>query len=271
MQNITTSTTRRIARLASIGAGTGLLILAAASPAMADPAGNNGTIKVDDVEFDSHPNNEPHVGCVFEIDFYGFDESPEYFADVTFEAQAPTKGGVLLTDSVFIGEDDNTGAATPAGLDAHVQYDLTAALAGIEPQAQQGHHVKLTIEADGSQGAETKHKVFWVEGCTPPSDEPPADEPPADEPPSIVDEPPVQEPPAEEPPAVEPPAAEPPSVLADPPVQPDAPEVLGTTITAAPESLPRTGTGTVVMVAAGGLLVALGLMSKLLGVRLASR
>jgi hypothetical protein len=26
--------------------------------------------------------------------------------------------------------------------------------------------VKLTVNADGSRGADTKHKVFWVEGCT---------------------------------------------------------------------------------------------------------
>ena len=36
--------------------------------------GNNGTVKVDGVPFDSHPNNEPHVGCVFQIDFYGYDQ-----------------------------------------------------------------------------------------------------------------------------------------------------------------------------------------------------
>lgn len=42
--------------------------------AVADPAGNNGTVKVDGVEFESHPNNEPHVGCVFRVDFYGYDE-----------------------------------------------------------------------------------------------------------------------------------------------------------------------------------------------------
>ncbi len=30
---------------------------------------------------------------------------------------------------------------------------------------QQGYHVKLTIHAPGSQGADTKHKVFWVEPC----------------------------------------------------------------------------------------------------------
>ena len=31
-------------------------------------------VKVDDVPFDDHPNNEPHVGCSFQIDFYGYDE-----------------------------------------------------------------------------------------------------------------------------------------------------------------------------------------------------
>src|SRR5688500_14699028 len=98
MNDTTTSTARRIARLATIGAGSGLLVLAAATPALADPPGNNGTIKVDGVDFDSHPDNEPHVGCTFQVDFYGFDESLEYFADVTFEAQAPTGSGTLLTD-----------------------------------------------------------------------------------------------------------------------------------------------------------------------------
>ena len=39
-----------------------------------NPPGNNGTIKIDDVPFDDHPNNEPHVGCVFQVDFYGYDE-----------------------------------------------------------------------------------------------------------------------------------------------------------------------------------------------------
>ena len=35
----------------------------------------------------------------------------------------------------------------------------------IEPHAVQGFHVKLTVNADGSQGADVKHKVFWVTGC----------------------------------------------------------------------------------------------------------
>ena len=35
------------------------------------PPGNNGTVKVDGEPWDSTPNNEPHPGCTFEIDFYG--------------------------------------------------------------------------------------------------------------------------------------------------------------------------------------------------------
>ncbi len=42
--------------------------------ANAIPPGNNGTIKIDGAAFDDAPNNEPHVGCTFQVDFYGFDE-----------------------------------------------------------------------------------------------------------------------------------------------------------------------------------------------------
>ena len=70
---------------------------------------------------------------------------------------------VLLTDTVFIGEDDNAGGGSEAGLDASETYTLD--VAGIEPHPNQGFHVKLTVNAEGSQGADTKHKVFWVTGC----------------------------------------------------------------------------------------------------------
>jgi hypothetical protein len=133
-----------------------------------NPPGNNGTIKIDDVEFDDHPNNEPHVGCVFQVDFYGYDEG-DLDATVTFEAHPPTlRDGddqVLLADTVLIGEDDNSGGGSEAGLDASETYTLD--LSGIEPYANQGVHVKLTIHAEGSQGADVKHKVFWVTGCGP--------------------------------------------------------------------------------------------------------
>jgi hypothetical protein len=134
-----------------------------------DPGGNNGTIKIDSEDFDSHPDNQPHVGCVFQVDFYNFDEG-DLFADVTFESHPPT-GPVktLKTDIVDIGEDGNSGA-NEGGLDASVTYTLD--FTGIEPHAQ-GFHVKLIIDADGAKGEGPKHKVFWVEECPPPPPEPP--------------------------------------------------------------------------------------------------
>jgi hypothetical protein len=107
-------------------------------------------------------------GCSFQIDFYGYDEG-DLEAQVTFEAHPPTQRAgddqVLLTDSVFIGEDDNSGGGSQAGLDASVADTLD--LTGIEPHPVQGFHVKLTVNAEGSQGADVKHKVFWVTGCGP--------------------------------------------------------------------------------------------------------
>ncbi|MEY2430766.1 MAG: hypothetical protein QOC92_491 [Acidimicrobiaceae bacterium] len=129
-----------------------------------DPAGNNGTIKIDGVPFDDAPDNEPHPGCVFQVDFYGFDAGP-LIADLTFEAVAPTLGGVVVTDQVSIGEDSHAGGGSEAGLDASSRYDLRAQLAGIEPHPKQGWHIRLTVHADGSQGSDVKHKVFWVSGC----------------------------------------------------------------------------------------------------------
>ena len=105
-----------------------------------DPKGNNGTIKIDGAPWDDAPDNEPHPGCSFEIDFYGFDQG-DFWADVQLDGIAPTGGGRLLTDRVFIGEDSNAGGGSQAGLDASKRYDLHAALAGIRPQAQQGWHV----------------------------------------------------------------------------------------------------------------------------------
>jgi hypothetical protein len=142
------------------------------TPAAANPPGNNGTVKVDGLPFDDHPNNEPHPSCAFQIDFYGFDEG-DLDADVLFEAIPPTgTGQALLTDTVFIGEDDNSGGGSEAGLDASQTYDLTTALQAFTAHPQQGYHVKLTIHADGSIGADTKFKVFWVGPCGPPGPPP---------------------------------------------------------------------------------------------------
>jgi hypothetical protein len=159
----------RLATAAAIALIGGALLLPGLAVAASNPPGNNGTVKLDATPFDAAPDNEPHVGCTFQVDFYGYDQG-DLDAQVTFEAHAPTlrPGGgsqVLLTDSVFIGEDDNSGGGSEAGLDATATYRLD--LSGIAPHPEQGFHVKLTIDAEGSQGADSKHKVFWVSGCKP--------------------------------------------------------------------------------------------------------
>ena len=111
--------------LAALGVATAVTSLALSAPASAaNPPGNNGTVKMDAEAFDDAPNNEPHVGCEFQVDFYGYDEG-DLFADVTFTAHPPT-GPVqtLLTDVVSIGEDDNSGGGSEAGLDASATYVL---------------------------------------------------------------------------------------------------------------------------------------------------
>jgi hypothetical protein len=86
--------------------------------------------KIDGVPFDDLPNNEPHVGCTFQVDFYGYDEG-DLFASVAFEMDPPTGSmiGILSEDGIFIGEDSAAGGGSTAGLDASRTYDLSAAIA----------------------------------------------------------------------------------------------------------------------------------------------
>jgi hypothetical protein len=146
-----------------------------AGAAEGDPPGNNGTIKIDGAPLDDAPNNEPHPGCSFEVDFYGFDAGLDHNATVTFAVHNATSGDdVLDVDPavVFIGGDANDGGGSEAGLDASQGYNLYQALTdgGYEP-GKQGYHIKLTVHADGSHGNDTKHKVFWVTDCVPPIDD----------------------------------------------------------------------------------------------------
>jgi hypothetical protein len=153
---------RHARRTGGVAAAAAFLVAGFAAPAFAaDPAGDNGTVKVDGRPFDTDPNNEPHVGCKFQIDFYGFDEGA-LNATVNFTGQAPTGKGIsLLDDTVFIGQDAAGGGTD---LDAQATYDLSGLVGQLgDAQPQQGFHIKLTVHADGSQGADTKYKVFWVD------------------------------------------------------------------------------------------------------------
>jgi hypothetical protein len=137
--------------------------VASVTPALAqpNPGGNNGFIKVDDQPLDSIPNNKPHVGCVFRIDFYNYDLNNSN-ATIQFTGIPPTGGGPLANGVVFIGGDAAGGGND---LDGSATFDLSAALANITPHPQQGHHVRVVVNAPGSNGPDNKSKVFWVEGC----------------------------------------------------------------------------------------------------------
>jgi hypothetical protein len=145
------------------------LVASAAPPEGSKPPGNNGTVKIDGTAFDDHPDNEPHVGCVFQIDLYNYDEG-NLQATYRFDLWAPTGSGQLAAGSVAIGEDPNGGGRD---LDASVTVDLTSALlrSGGTPHPMQGWHVRLTVNAEGSIGADVKHKMFWLR-CASPSPSP---------------------------------------------------------------------------------------------------
>ena len=133
--------------------GVALSVGGFASAAHADPQGNNGTVKIDAEAFDTAPDNQPHVGCRFQVDFYGFDQG-DLNADVEFALHPPTGTDVvLLTDKVFIGE-DSAGGGTD--LDAEKTYDLSgragvnhpASAAGVPRQA---HGARRRIPRRGSR------------------------------------------------------------------------------------------------------------------------
>jgi hypothetical protein len=144
-----------------VGIVVGVLMMG--STAALGAPGNNGTVKIDGVPFDQHPNNEPHVGCGFEVDFYGYDQGVG-MATATFALHPPTGTSFLVTESVDIGGDPAGGGTD---LDAELFVDLSDEIAasGASPHPNQGFHVKLTVHAPGSIGSDVKHKVFWVEGC----------------------------------------------------------------------------------------------------------
>jgi len=151
-------------RLAALFAITSLAALAlpATSALAVDPAGNNGTIKVDGIAFDDHPDNEPHVGCVFQLDFYGYDQG-DYYAAMRFIVIPPTGDNVTIRKGrTFIGEDPAGGGTD---LDGSKTFDLSSGLQAFMAHPQQGYHIKVVVNAPGSIGDDRKSKVFWVESC----------------------------------------------------------------------------------------------------------
>jgi LPXTG-motif cell wall-anchored protein len=129
-----------------------------------DPAGANGTVKIDSVPVDDKISNEPHMGCNFAVKFFNFDANQH--ANIIFTVQPPSGSGteLLRRDNVLVSTDP-AGGGKP---DPDEVFTFSASQLGLDAyklQPQQGYHVKLTVEIIGAPGA-GKHKVFWVQPCT---------------------------------------------------------------------------------------------------------
>lgn len=125
-----------------------------------DPRGNNGTVKIDGEAFDDGRGNEPHVGCTFQVDFYGFDAGDT--AAITFTGHAPTGGGLLRSESRTISTDAAGGGQDRDATFTYSVDDQLSELRSITPHAQQGWHVKLAVDVDSAPGG-AKQKVFWID------------------------------------------------------------------------------------------------------------
>ena len=123
--------------------------------------GNNGTIKIDSNPVDNDNNNEPHVGCSFTLEFFGYDSGSQV-ATVSFSAQAPSGSGPV-TPSSGSSVLTFTGSGPGNHLDKSETYTLNTS--GLALQAQQGYHIKVSVEVTGSKGSDDKFKVFWVQPC----------------------------------------------------------------------------------------------------------
>ncbi|MET7802909.1 LPXTG cell wall anchor domain-containing protein [Micromonospora chersina] len=161
---------RHVARAALTAAAATALLGLAAAPAWAtgnshNPKGDNGTVKIDGVEFTDKVDNEPHVTCEFELEFFNFDQDQK--ANITLWAQAPSatpkdkvvwsKSNVLLsTDPASGAENDHDEVVKLSSKDLD--------LSGLTLK-EKGYHIKLDVDLTDGKSSDAKHKVFWLTPC----------------------------------------------------------------------------------------------------------
>ncbi|MCW3844884.1 LPXTG cell wall anchor domain-containing protein [Micromonospora yasonensis] len=157
---------RHVARAAlTAAAATALLGLATPAWATGNPPGDNGTVKIDGMPFSDNVDNEPHVTCQFELEFFNFDTNQK--ANLTLWAQPPSSTPkdriVWSRQNVLISKDPASGAEN----DHDEVIRLSANdldLSGLT-QKQQGYHIKLDVDLIGGKSNDGKHKVFWLKPC----------------------------------------------------------------------------------------------------------
>jgi LPXTG-motif cell wall-anchored protein len=165
---------RHVAR-AALTAAAATACLAFAAPAWAgasltgnphNPPGDNGTVKIDGAPFEDEVDNQPHVTCDFELEFFNFDEGQK--ANITLWAQPPSSTPndkvVWSKSNVLISNDPASGAEN----DHDEVIKLSAKdldLTGLKLQDQQGYHIKLDVDLTDGKAFDDKHKVFWLQPC----------------------------------------------------------------------------------------------------------
>ncbi len=124
-------------------------------------------MKIDGRPLDQHPDNEPHVGCVFELDLSNY---PDGGIEARYSVRLwPPTGRERLLSGGFTLEDDPAGGGQD--LDGELRLDLAEPLrgSGAAPHPQQGWHVEVSVRAPHSLGPDDKHKAFWVSCAVPPT------------------------------------------------------------------------------------------------------
>jgi hypothetical protein len=132
--------------------------------------GKNGVLKIQDLvgNKEPQPDNDPHVGCRFRIEFRGFDKADELVAAWQLLGHPPSvKGGkedvIVTSGEQFVGQDDASQGAND--IDAFVdinlsQFDLDAL--GFEENKKGEVHLRVEADLPGFKGNGLKTKTFWA-------------------------------------------------------------------------------------------------------------
>jgi hypothetical protein len=129
---------------------------------------NRGFIQVEGENIDDIPQNKPHQGCVFTIEFRNFDGTGLVTATLTLIN--PTPGGSTSATATL--EDDPAGGGHD--LDATIVMSLSniPGIEDVEPLMIAGKpslHVRLDVTTPWGE----KHHVFWAMNCPPQPPPPP--------------------------------------------------------------------------------------------------
>lgn len=174
---------RSATALAALGAlvltSGGVLMTSASADQPTTSGGNNGTIKIDGIEFEAgeapspgQQGNEPFVRCSFDVQWWNFtaedgnrDGDGRLDASVAFSLQEPTAGeGYALAP---LGGALELAFTPGQVLNASQRYSpVISGTPQKGPDDKHGYKLKVLVETEAAQGNSIKkHKVFWVSPC----------------------------------------------------------------------------------------------------------